>query len=158
MTISVTSPVTGGLQTGFTAPTYTIVTDRAPNASTGVQYAVTALGGTQPSDVRTHSGSDPFTVTFEKPAAYSTLSGLISGSTGLFGKVGENVYKIRTRKGVNIASDNLPRLASCETHIRLPAGSDSYDPENIRAMISLQIGALNQVSAGLGDTLVTAIL
>jgi hypothetical protein len=157
MTVALTSPVTGGAQTGFTSPTYTIVTDRPPDASTGIQYAVTALGGTQ-TGVRTHSPSDPFTITIEKPRAYQSLSGLQSGLTGLYGKVGENVYTIRVRKGDNIAADNLPRLASVDCKIRIPAGGDAYDAANLRAMISMLVGSLNQFSAGLGDTLANGVL
>jgi hypothetical protein len=47
MSISVTSPITGGAQTGLTSPTYTVVTDTAPPGNPGKQVAVTALGGTQ---------------------------------------------------------------------------------------------------------------
>lgn len=157
MTILLTTPITGGAQTGFTSPTYTIVLDRAPDASTGIQHAVTALGGTQVG-VRTHTPSDPFTVTFEKPRTFQTLSGLQSGLTGLYGKVGENVYKARVRKGGNIAANNLPRLMTCEAIVRIPAGAESYDAANVRAMISALVGALNQVSAGMGDTYVTGVL
>jgi hypothetical protein len=38
------------------------------------------------------------------------------------------------------------------------AGSDLVEPEDIRAALSLLIGALNQQSAGIGDTLVTNLL
>jgi len=61
MTWSPTTPVTGGAQTGFTAPTYTLSVDTAPDIN-GKQHAVTALGGTQ-AGVTSHSVSNPFTVT-----------------------------------------------------------------------------------------------
>lgn len=47
MTIALSSPVTGGAQTGFTSPTYTLTADTPPAGSGGKQYAATALGGTQ---------------------------------------------------------------------------------------------------------------
>jgi hypothetical protein len=158
MSVSLTSPITGGAQTGFTSPTYTVVADMPPNANTGKQWYCSALGGTQ-SGVRAHSISDPFTITFEKPSMLKTLQGLISAVTGLYGKVPENVYKgIFVRKGVNIAANNLPRVMEVDCRIRIPAGADNYDAANIRAAISATVGALNQISAGLGDTCVTGTL
>jgi hypothetical protein len=158
MTISVTTPVTGGAQTGFTSPTYTVVVDNPPNASTGKQWAVSATGGTQ-TGVRVHSISDPFTLTVERPGVLKTLANLISGVTGLYGKVPENSYKgFFIRKGVNISANNLPRVMEVDCRIRVPAGADSYDPANVRAAISLAVGYLNQVSAGLGDTVTSGTL
>jgi len=157
MTILLSTPITGSAQTGFTTPGYTLTLDKAPDASTGVQHAITGITGTQ-AGVRTHTPSDPFTFTFEKPRVYATLSGLQSGVTGLYGKVGENVHRIRVRKGVNIAANNLPRLMTIEALVRIPAGADSYDAANVRAAISAMIGGLTQVSAGMGDTYVTGVL
>lgn len=157
MTILLTTPITGGAQTGFTSPAFVIALDRAPDASTGIQHAVTGNTGTI-TGFRAHTPSDPCTITFEKPKTFQTLSGLQSGLTGLYGKVGENVYKIRVRKGVNIAANNLPRLASVECIVRIPAGAESYDAANVRAMISLLVGGLNQATSGIGDTYVTGVL
>jgi hypothetical protein len=151
------SNITGGAQTGFTTPGYTVTADNPPNATTGKQWNMSALTGTQ-TGVRVHAISDPFTATFERPASLQTLAGLISGVTGLYGTVPENVYRVRARKGVNIAANNIPRIAYAECKIGIPAGADAYDPANVRAMISMLVGALNQVSAGLGDTLVTGTL
>jgi hypothetical protein len=158
MSISLTSPVTGGAQTGFTSPTYTVGVDNPPNASTDKQWAVTAAGGTQPG-VRTHAISDPFTVTFSRPSVLKTLGNLVSGLTGLYGAVPVNVYKgIFIRKGVNIAANNLPRIMEIDCRVRIPAGSDAYDSANIRAAVSLAVGCFNQQSAGLGDTFVSGTL
>jgi hypothetical protein len=38
------------------------------------------------------------------------------------------------------------------------AGADLQEPEDIRAALSLLIGALSQQSAGLGDTLINNLL
>lgn len=157
MSVSLTTPVTGGAQTGFTAPTYTIVADVAPTIN-GKQWAVTALGGTQ-AGVRTHAPSDPFTITFERPSVLRTLSNLISGLTGLYGKVPNNVYTgIRVRKGMNIAANNVPRVGMIDMKMSIPAGADAYDAPNVRALIAAAIGSLNQVSAGLGDTAVSGVI
>jgi hypothetical protein len=39
----------------------------------------------------------------------------------------------------------------------IPAGSDTADAPNLRAMIALAIGALSQQSAGIGDSVVSGI-
>lgn len=158
MSISLTSPVTGGAQTGFTTPTYTIVPDNAPNASTGKQWNVSAVSGAG-NTPRLHAISDPFTITFERPGLLKTLSGLISGVTGLYGSVPENLYTCaRVRKGVNIAANNIPRVMVLDFRGRVPAGSDAFNPVDIRAGLSLMVGSLSQISAGLGDTLTTGTL
>lgn len=157
MTISLSTPVTGSAQTGLTSPTYTLTTDVAPTIN-GKQWAVTALGGTQ-TNVRTHAPSDPFTITFERPGVLRTLSNLISGVTGLYGKVPTNVYTgIRIRKGVNIAANNVPRVMMIDMKLSIPAGADSYDSANVRAALSAAIGSLSQVSSGLGDTAVSGVI
>jgi hypothetical protein len=158
MSISLTSPVTGGAQTGFTTPTYTIAVDNPPNATTGKQWSVTAVSGAG-NTPRLHSISDPFTVTHERPGLLKSLAGLISGTTGLYGTVPENVYTaIRVRKGVNIAANNIPRVMVLDMKARIPAGSDAFNPVDIRAAVSFAVGCLNQASSGLGDTLVTGTL
>jgi hypothetical protein len=154
MTIALSSPVTGGAQTGLTSPTYTHVADSAPDTN-AKQWAVSALGGTQAS-VRVHSGSDPFTITFFKPKAIRSLG--FADSNGNYMRVPMNRYRLLVRKGVIPATDNPAAIAKVDCYIDLPAGADVNDPANIRAMISLLVGALNQLSAGLGDTLVTNVM
>jgi len=46
MSISLTN-VTGGAQTGFTTPGYTVAADNPPDATTGKQWNVSAVPGTQ---------------------------------------------------------------------------------------------------------------
>jgi hypothetical protein len=62
------------------------------------------------------------------------------------------------RKGVNYAANQAPDLCIARLTVDVPAGSDSYDAVNIRAMFSLIAGILSQQSSGVGDTLVTGIL
>ena len=155
MTWSPTTPVTGTAQTNLTSPTYTLTADVAPDVN-GVQHAVTALGGTQ-TGVRTHSISDPFTVTMNRPKVPKSLQSA-NPTTGRYGNVPKNTYTFIVRKGVNFAANQAPEMALIRCSIDVPAGSDSYDPANIRAAISLMIGILSQQSAGVGDTLVSGIL
>lgn len=155
MTVNVTSPVTGSAQTGLTSPTYTLTADVAPD-SNGRQYAVTALGGTQ-TGVATHSVASPFTLTMWRPKNLRVL-GQPNVNTGVVANVPNNTYKFIVRKGVIPLAGQASRTAVFTLQMDVPAGSDNADPEDIRAAMSLLIGAANQVSAGLGDTLVSGIL
>jgi hypothetical protein len=155
MTWNPSSPVTGGAQTGFTSPTYTLTTDTAPDVN-GKQHAVTAIGGTQ-TGVRSHSVSDPFTVTFIRPKNPRVLQSA-NPVTGRYGAIPRNSYGLVVRKGVNYAANQAPEMAILRIQIEVPAGSDSYDPANIRAMLSLASGALFEQASGAGDTLVSGIL
>lgn len=155
MTVNVTSPVTGGAQTGLTSPTYTLTADTAPDAN-GKQWAVTALGGTQ-TGVDVHSVAKPFTLTIWKPKNLRVL-GQPNVNTGVVSNVPNNTYKFIARKGVLPLAGQPNRVAVFTLQMDVPAGSDTADAEDIRAAMSLLVGAVNQVSAGLGDTLVNGIL
>ena len=154
MTLAVTSPVTGGAQTGFTTPTYTLLTDVAPDVN-GNQYAVSAIGGTQ-AGVRIHAISDPNTITLSRAAQLKALPSP-SPVTGRYPPVPFNTTKILARKGVNFAANQAPLIANARVEINIPAGADAYDAPNVRAMLSLLIGTLSQISAGIGDTAVTGV-
>jgi hypothetical protein len=155
MAFTLTSPITGAAQTGFTAPTYTIVTDVAPD-SNGKQVAVTALGGTQ-AGVIAHSVAAPFTLTVVKPKALRQL-GTPNPATGIVSSVPRNVYKFIVRKGVLPLAAQPYATMLVTTTIEVPAGADLADAANVRAALSAMIGALTQQSAGLGDTTVSGIL
>jgi len=155
MSFAPTTPVTGAAQTGFTSPTYTITADIAP-APYGKQYAVTALGGTQV-NVETHSVSKPFTITMFKPQILKVLPSA-NPVTGVVKDIPNNTYKLITRKGVVPYVNGQARVAMITTTIEIPAGADTYEPEDIRAMLSAHIGTLSQTSSGIGDTLVSGIL
>ncbi|DAD52224.1 coat protein [ssRNA phage Gephyllon.3_2] len=155
MTWSPSSPVTGGAQTGFTSPTYTLTTDIAPDVN-GKQHAVTALGGTQ-TGVRSHSVSDPFTVTFMRPKNPRVLPNA-NPVTGKYSQIPRNTYAMIVRKGVNYAANQAPDVCVARLTIDVPAGSDNYDAANVRALCSIIAGILSQQSAGAGDSLVTGIL
>jgi hypothetical protein len=156
MTISVTSPVTGGAQTGFTAPTYTVVADTAPPGNPGKQYVVTALGGTQ-AGVIPHSVAAPFTINFTRPANLRVL-GTPNPVTGVVTAIPTNTYKCIGRKGVLPLAGQPYRVFNGTLTLDMPAGADLADPSNAKALVSLMVGALNQQSAGLGDMLVSGVL
>ncbi len=154
MSYAPTSPVTGSAQTGFTSPTYTLTLDTAPSPQ-GKQHAVTALGGTQ-AGVTTHTVSSPFTISFTRPSTMKTLGN--PNANGQYPSIPKNTYKFVVRKGVTPALNNPASVALVDCAIVIPAGADSYDAANIRALLSAAIGVLTQVSAGIGDTTVTGIL
>lgn len=155
MTISLSSPVTGAAQTGLTSPTYTVVSDTAPTPE-GKQWVVTALGGTQ-TGVTSSSVSSPFTITFFRPKAFS-VARLVDAVTGILRNNPVNTWKVVVRKGTTPLAGQAAQTLVMTTSIGVPAGSDLNDPANVRASLSLAIGALSQVSAGLGDALVTGIM
>jgi hypothetical protein len=78
--------------------------------------------------------------------------------TGKYGGIPRNTYQMIVRKGVNYAANQANDVAIARLTLDIPAGTDSYDPANIRAMLSLIVGILSQQSSGAGDTLVTGIL
>jgi hypothetical protein len=155
MTWSPDSSITGGTQTGFTTPTFTLAADSAsePNA---VQHVVTALGGTQ-GGADAHTISKPFMVTLVKPKNPKSL-GPINSVTGVRnGTIPKNTTWVIIRKGVDSSANDTNQVAVVRVQIDVPAGADSYDADNVRAMISLLVGILNEESADLGDTVVTGV-
>jgi hypothetical protein len=155
MTFGLSSPITGGAQTGFTSPTYTHVPDNYPDVN-GKQVAITALGGTQ-TGATAHSVSSPFTIASVRPKTYKVL-GKTNPVTGLLPAVPVNTFKVITRKGVIPLAGQPYSPARLTTIMEIPAGSDTADAANLRAMFSAHIGALTQQSAGLGDMVVTGVM
>lgn len=154
MAISLSSPITGAAQTGFTSPAYTIVADVAPSQN-GKQYAVTSLSGTQ-AGVTPHTATSPFTISFFRPQQIKLLPPL--GNNGQYPSVPVNQYKLIGRKGVTPAAGQPDRVAQATLIIDVPAGSETYDPAELRGLLSALIGAANQISAGIGDTVVTNVM
>lgn len=155
MTISVSSPVTGLAQTGLTNPTYTLTADTPPDTN-GKQYAVTALGGTQ-TGVTSHTAASPFTCTFFRPKVLRSYS-IPNVATGVVKDVPNNVYTWLVRKGVVPLANQSFRIATIKMDHAIPAGSDTADAANIRAMASLAYGLVSQCSSGMGDTLINGVL
>lgn len=152
---SPSSPITGGPQTNMTSPTYSFVADKAPDMSTGLQYAVTVAGGTQ-AGVLTHTASNPFTFTVERPRIFRPL-GLVNPVTGQLSSVPMNNWKLRVRKGMTPQANQAIRIGQALLDVAVPAGCDAYDPANVRAMWGLLAGLCWQQSQNFGDSLVTGI-
>jgi hypothetical protein len=154
MTWSPDSSTTGGTQTGFTTPTFTLVDDLAPVVN-AKQKTVSALGGTQ-GTATANTLSKPFTATFYKPAAIKQLPAP-NPVTGARGAIPNNQYKLIIRKGGN-AEAGVPVTLIIRLTIDVPSGMETYNPDEVRAAMSFLVGVLNEESADLGDTVVTGVL
>jgi hypothetical protein len=134
---------------GFTTPTYTTAASSTtfPN---GKGYVVTAKGGTQPGTVDVHSASRPFSMLASRPANIRGLPAV--NANGVLPNVPVNTYGLNTRKGVTPLAGQASVFASIKTQINVPAGADIADLANLRAMISAHVGALQTMSAELGET------
>jgi len=152
---SPSSPLTGAAVSGLTSPTYTLTQDVAPNIN-GKQYAVTALGGTQ-TNVDVNTVSKPFTLTFFRPAQLKVLP-QANPVTGVIKNVPINSYKLISRKGVAPAVNQPAIVARITTVIDVPAGSDSYEPEDLRALISAHFGMGWSQASGIADTVISGII
>lgn len=155
MSFAPSSPVTGAAVAGLTSPTYTLATDVAPNIN-GKQYAITALGGTQTS-VDVNTVSKPFSISFFRPAVLRQLP-QANPVTGVIKNVPMNTYKLITRKGVSPAANQNPMTARITTVIEVPAGSDTYEPEDLRAMLSAHFGVGWAQASGIADTVVSGVI
>lgn len=148
------SNITGSAQSGLTSPTYTVTTDTAPSQN-GKQVAITALGGTQ-TGVLAHSVSSPFTCSVFRPVQLRVLPA--PGSNGFIRGVPFNHYKVITRKGVLPAANQPAVTMQIDTKIGVPAGSDAFDVNSVRAALSAHIGLLTQISLELGITATTGTM
>lgn len=153
MTMSISSPVTGGAQTGFTSPTYTLTADST--ASNSKRWVIIAIGGTQ-AGVDLHTASKQFAIETVRPVVLKQLGA--PAANGIIANVPVNRYMVKTMKSVLPASGQLPKGMTITTEFNIPAGSETYDTANIKAAISLHIGALTQLSAGVGDSVVSGVL
>lgn len=154
MTISL-SDITGTAQTGLTTPGFTVVADTPPPGVKGKQYAVSALTGTQ-TGVEPSAVGKPFTLTYIGPVNPKG-SPAVSQTTGQPTSTPRNTHKFIVRKGVEVVSGYFATM-NATLQLDVPAGSELKDPESIRSALSALIGALSQISSGLGDTVCSGVM
>jgi stage V sporulation protein SpoVS len=152
MSLALTTPITGLLQTGQTAPTYTIAADQPPPNVAGRQFVVTALGGTQ-TGVDASSSSRPFTILLYRPSQLALPPTVVNGV--LSGPIKRNNFVIISRKGVTAVTGAPSQVAIIRTQIEIPAGADVVDAPNVRALIAMHFGAGTQLAANLGDSVIS---
>ncbi len=154
MAITMTGVITGAAVTGLTTPTYTLTADTAADDNTR-QSAVTALGGTQ-TGVSVHSVSNPFTSTVSRPRTLKTLGK--ANLNGLISNVGRNTYKWLVRKGALPLAGQPTAISLIRTDFEVPAGTESADLINLKAMLSFWGGFANSNASGFADTFTNALL
>lgn len=153
--INFTGTVTGATVTGLTSPTYTL-SGAAFQGNLLTAY-VSAVGGTQ-TGVLPHSISSPFRVEFASPAKLSQ-PGAVSPMSGRIQKVPKNVFRLSFYKGAVPLSGQPADSITASTDFRIPAGVDTADPNQIRALISCIAGwwAVQANRDGLIETLISGI-
>lgn len=154
MSWSPDSSITGAAVSGLTSPTYTQVDDQAP-ALNAKQKTVTTIGGTQ-TGVTANTVSSPFTSTFYKPAVSKQLPPA-NALTGLRGNIPTNQYRLVVRKGGEAAS-GVPVTAIARLTIDVPAGMETYNDANVKALVSYLVGLLTEEADDLASTLLTGVL
>lgn len=152
---SITSPVTGAAQTGFTSPTYSHATDTPPS-NLAKQVYVTTVGGTQ-TGVLPHSGSCPFTTAIYRPAQIRQV-GKANPSTGIIPTPPKNIFSYVTRKGVLPLAGQAYQTMVVKTTVEMVAGSDVADVANVRAALSMHFGVIAQQSANIGDDAIRGVI
>jgi len=155
MTVSISSPVTGAAITGLTTPTHTLTVDTPPDAN-AKQVVVTTLGGTQ-TNVRTHTLSDPFSLTVWKPKVLKALPSP-NPITGAYPSVPMNQYAVIVRKGVYIDAQSVLRQMTIRLLIDVPSGADAADAVNIKSALSLLFGVGFAEGDDFSDLVVKGIL
>jgi hypothetical protein len=91
-----------------------------------------------------------------RPKVFNALKPL--NNQGVLSSVPYNTYKVITRKGVLPLAGQAFKNMVITTVIEVPAGSDTADPANVRAALSMHIGSLNQQSAGVGDSAIQGVI
>lgn len=148
MALTPSSPVTGGAQTGFTSPTYTLVIDSKPDNFSN-QWYVSAIGGTQ-AGVNIHTATAPFTLKISRPQSIRKLPAFGVGQ--VVTNVPRNKYTVEVRHAALPAAGQPTQDVQAMATLSIPAGSETADIANVRAAISLLVGTLSQLSAELGNT------
>jgi len=145
--------IAGTPLTGFATPVFTQVDDTPPVLS-AKQKTVTSMTGMGTATPNT--AASPFTSTFHKP---NPLKGLPAANpvTGLRASIPINQYKWIVRKGCFVSA-GVPALITSRLLLDLPAGVESYNPDEVKALVAYLSGTLIEEINDLVDTLLTGTL
>lgn len=130
---------------GFTTPTYVLTSDSPPMPNMR-QSIVTALGGTQ-TGVRTHSPSDPFTITSSKPQ-YAVPYPKVA-LNGVLGKAGRNKMILSCRKGTIPLVGQAPQISDVQIISNIVSGAEVNDVANVAALWQCVISLAHREIANL---------
>lgn len=145
------SSITGIAVTGLTSPTYGLTPVLAP-AANARSYAVTSKGGTQ-TNVDVNSTVSPFTMSLFVPVSAKALPPA-NAVTGLRGSPPNNQFRFVFRKGGDAAS-GVPVVAIARVTFDIPAGMETYDVDNLKALVSLMGGVFTEEADDIVDTFVS---
>lgn len=154
MPINITTAVTGTVLNGFTTPGYTLTEDRGPNNWTK-QSIVSALTGTQ-TGVRTHSPSDPFTISVSKQA--QPVGAPKAGYNGVLGKVGRNKIEFFFRKGTIPLAGQAAQVSDLRITTNVVSGAETADVANLAALYSMASALLAREASNLLDAAKTQVI
>jgi hypothetical protein len=154
MSFNMAGVITGAVVAGLTSPTYTLTADVAAD-TLARQSIVSALGGTQ-TGVSVHSIGTPFTVTVRRPRTLRVpgrpnLAGVITS-------IGRNTFTILVRKGVLPAASQPVNVAMARAEFEIPAGAETFDAPQVKALVSLTCGFMSTNASGIADTLINGLL
>lgn len=150
-----TTPITGAAVTGLTSPAYVLSVDVPPN-SNSKQWAITGITGTQPSVDAGSTPARPWTYTFSRPANIRQLNAV--DQNNVLRSVPMNVYTSLLRKGLTVLSGQPSKTGSIRTEYTIPAGADTADVANIKAMFSCWAGGQTQAINNLVNLATTGVM
>lgn len=154
MSLTITGTIAGTAVSSAPTPVFTATED----SSAGPNFRRWYITSTATSNASAHSVSKPFYIELHRPAVFKPAPQFDQTGTRIVsGPVGRNTYKIRIIKGVDAAS-NVPAICLFEGTFQVPSGADVSDPGNVRAVLSLLGGLINEDSANLAETFVTGLL
>lgn len=138
--------ITGVVLNGFTAPVWNTTADTPP-PGVAKQVIVSSIGGTA-TGVRTHSLSDPFTISVIR-GPVAPFPKLVNG---VLGRLGRNKTQVKLRKGTIPLAGEASQVSEIDITANIVSGAEVNDKANLAAMWSA-IGALaNREAANLLDT------
>lgn len=139
--------LTGGITTAAdTAPQYN-----------GKQYSINATGLTGLSGVVAHSLSTPHTINMVRPITYRLLP-TVNPVTGILRNVPKNTFTLIHRKSVVPLAGQAPAMAIERTSWEIPAGSETADLANLKAMYQSGLLVRADQKNGIMDVFVTGTL
>lgn len=154
MSLTISGTIAGTAVTSAATPVFTATEDSSAGPNFRRWYITTVATA---NNADAHSVSKPFYVELHRPAVFKPAPQYDVTGTRLVGPVGRNTYKIRIIKGVDVTS-SVTGICLFEGTFQVPSGADIVDPENVRVVLSLLGGLINEDSVNLAETFVTGLL
>lgn len=146
------SSISGSTITTFTTPAFTLAGVLAP-AWNAVKKIVTAVSGTGTSGVTANSASSPFEAVFYVPQVLRSTP-KPNPITGKYPPIPVNQYRLVVKKGGKVNADGTQATAVAKLSFDIPAGMETADADQVKALVSFIIGLATEESQDLVDTLI----